>query len=136
MADQLEFKISEGLIKPIIEAKINAAIVEAMGGHDKLVADMMTAYMNQKVDSEGKEDRYSNGKPRFEWLMNKMLTEAMKSALESYLSTKKEMLQKEFEKFFNSKKGASQVVSAMQDGLCAALTSKWNIHVNFNPPRD
>ena len=38
--DQVEFKISEGLIRPIIEAKINAAIVEAMGGHDSKV-DMM-----------------------------------------------------------------------------------------------
>ncbi len=138
MPDHLEFKISEGLILPIIEAKINAAIIEAMGGHDKMVAEMITAFMNQKVDSEGKEGRgYSCDKPRLSWLVTRMLEDAMKSALTEYLKTKQDKLQKEFEKFFNSKKGSDQLVKAMQDGLIAGLANQWTTTVTFKiPPRD
>ena len=107
MADTLEFKISEGLIKPIIETKINEAVITAMGGHERLIADMITMYMNQKVDSDGKISNYGNSRPRIEWLSQTMVEEAVKEALKNFLSDKREFLQKEFERFFNSKKGSS-----------------------------
>lgn len=134
MADQLEFKISEGLIRPIIEAKIKAAVVEAMGGHEKMVADMMVAYMSQKVDSEGKEGRgYSSDKPRLDHLMHKMVEDALKKALTEYLQGKTDLLTKEFEKFFASKKGTSQIIMAMQEGFCKALADRWRTTINFTP---
>lgn len=136
MSDQLEFKISESLIRPIIEAKINAAIVEAMGGHEKMVGNMVTAFMSQKVDSDGEESRYSDGKIRLDWLVTRMLEDAMKTALTEYLKSKQDFLQKEFEKFFNSKKGTNQLVKAMQEGLCAGLSDKWRTSVTFQLPRE
>lgn len=136
MADQLEFKISEGLIKPILQAKINAAISEAMGGHEKMITDMLNVYMNQLVDSEGKTSSYSSSKPRLSWIVNKMVEEAMKDALKSYLQGKKEHLQSEFEKFFNSKKGSSKVIEAMQEGFCKSLGDNWRTVVQFIPLKD
>jgi len=102
MPDQVEFKISESLIKPILEAKINAAIIEAMGGHERMIADMLTAYMGQKVDNDGKESGYSSNKPRLNWLVQKMIEEALKKAMTEFLQTKKEILYQEFEKFFKN----------------------------------
>jgi hypothetical protein len=136
MSDQLEFKISESLIRPIIDAKIQSAIVEAMGGEKKMVADMVSCYMAQKVDCEGKVSRYSSDKARFDYLVGKMLEDAMKEALSTYLKEKTELLQKEFEKFFNSKKGTSLLIKAMQEGLCAGLSDKWRTTVTFSPPRE
>lgn len=138
MPDQIEFKVSEGLIKPIIEAKINAAIIEAMGGHEKMVGEMLNAYMTQRVDSEGKEDRYSDSrnKPRLQWLMHKMVEAALKDALTGFLQTKQDFMKKEFEKFFNSKKGTSQLVAAMQDGFCDALKDKWRTNITLSIPGD
>ncbi len=130
--DHVEFKISEGLIRPIIEAKINAAIVEAMGGHEKMIADMLTAYMSQRVDGEGKEGRgYSGEKPRLNWLVDSMVKNALKAALTAYLQGKTDLLTKEFEKFFSSKKGTSQIITAMQEGLCKSLTDQWRTTVTF-----
>lgn len=134
MADQLEFKISESLVKPILEAKINAAIVESMGGHEKMITDILTAYMNQTVDGDGKQSTYSSAKPRLHWLVQRMIEEAMKASLTEYMQTKKEFLIKEFERFFNSKKGSSKIIAAMQDGFCNALTDKWRTTITFNPP--
>lgn len=136
MPDQLEFKISESLIRPIIEAKINSAIVEAMGGHEKMVSDMITAFMSQKVDYDGKESRYNDAKTRLDWLMTRMLEDAMKATLTEYLKSKQDFLQKEFERFFNSKKGTNQLVKAMQEGLCASLSEKWRTSVTFQLARE
>ena len=133
MADQLEFKISEGLIKPIIQAKIHEAMIAAMGGHEKLITDILDAYMNQVVDTEGKPTNY-NGKIRLYQLSNKMVEEALKTALLEYLKTKQSLLEKEFTRFFESKKGTSQLIAAMQDGFCKALTDKWHFTVNIAPP--
>ncbi|MFA5408398.1 MAG: hypothetical protein WC343_06475 [Bacilli bacterium] len=134
MADTLEFKISEGLIKPIIETKINEAIIASMGGHERLIADMITMYMNQKVDSDGKASNYGNSKPRIEWLSQTMIEEAVKEALKNFLSDKREFLQKEFERFFNSKKGSNQIVKALQEGVCAGLANRWATTITFLAP--
>ncbi len=132
-ADQIEFKISEALIKPIIEAKINTAIVEAMGGHERMIAEMVAGFLNQRVDSDGTDNGYSSNKPRVTWLLQNMLTESMQKALTNYLATKGDLMEREFEKFLNSKKGSSQVISAMQEGLCKALTDKWRTTITFSP---
>lgn len=132
MPDQLEFRVSEGLIKPIIEAKIQAAVIEAMGGHEKMVTGMLNAYMSQKVDIEGRPGRgYSGDKPRIDHLMTQMIEGALKTALASYLQTKQDVIQKEFERYFNSKKGSSEIIKAMQEGICAALTEKWRTTITF-----
>ncbi len=136
MADQLEFKISESIVKPIIQAKIQTALVEAMGGHEQMIADMMNAYMTQKVDSEGHDGRgYRDDRPRLEWLVHKMLADAMRTALTEYLKTKQDLMAKEFEKFFNSKKGTNQLVKAMHEGLCAALMNDWRTTITFQLPK-
>ncbi len=117
MAEGIDFKISEGLIKPIIEAKINTAIAEAMGGHERMIAEMIAGFLNQRVDHEGKDNGYSSNKPRLTWLGQKMLEEAMKKALTEFLEKKKGLLEKEFEKFFASEAGRHKVIEAMQDGF-------------------
>lgn len=134
MADGIDFKVSEGLIKPIIESKINAAIVEAMDGHERLIAEMVAAFLNQMVDQDGKESGYSSNKPRLTWLVHKMLEEAMRKALSDFLEKKKGLLEKEFEKFFASKSGSSKIVEAMQNGFCSALKDKWRTTIIFQPP--
>lgn len=136
MSDQLEFKISEGLIRPILQAKINLAITEALGGHEKLITDILNAYMNQSVDSEGKPSTYSSSKPRLTWLMHQMVEQAMKNALQSFLQGKTAHIQSEFEKFLNSKKGSSKIIEAIQTGFCESLTNKWRTIVTFQPPKD
>ncbi len=134
MADGIDFKISEGLVRPIIESKINAAIVEAMGGHERLIAEMVAGFLNQRTDSDGKDSGYGSNKPRLTWLVHKMLEEAMKKALGEFLEKKKGLLEKEFEKFFASKSGSSKIIEAMQDGFCNALKDKWHTTVIFRPP--
>ena len=132
MADGIDFKISEGLIKPIIESKIQTAIIEAMGGHERMIAEMVASYMNQPVDSEGKATGYSSNRARIGWLAHKMVEDAMKAALTEWIKSKTGLLEKEFEKFFNSKKGTSKLIEAMQTGFCTALSDKWKTTISLS----
>lgn len=134
MSDQLEFKVSEGLVRPIIEAKINSAIIEAMGGHERMIVEMVTAFMNQKVDGEGKTGGYNSNKPRYEWLTHKLLEDAVRKALQDYLDTKKEVLAREVQKFFSSKKGTNLLVEAVANGVLSGLGKTWRTTITFNAP--
>ena len=136
MGDQLEFKVSESLVRPIIEAKINVAVIEAMGGAERIVADMLKTYMSQKVDSDGKTSNYSSAVPRLEWLLHKMVEDALKEALKAFLQKKQDMFQKEFEKFFASKSGSSQIVAALKDGFVKSLAEQWTSTITFNQRKD
>ncbi len=136
MGDQLEFKVSESLVRPIIEAKINAAVIEAMGGAEKIVADMLKTYMSQKVDNEGKSSGYSSNTPRLEYLLHKVIEGALQEALKAFLQKKQDMFQREFEKFFASKTGSSQIVAALKDGFIKSLTERWTSNITFNQRRD
>jgi hypothetical protein len=136
MNEPVELKISESVLRPILEAKIQEGIVQMMGGQDKLVRDMLEVWMSQRVDSDGKISTYNSAIPRFEYLVNKMLSEALKAALDDYLKKKTDLLTREFKRFFDSKKGTSAIVEAMQDGLCKALTTSWMFKVNLTPPKD
>lgn len=130
MGDQLEFKVSESLVRPIIESKINSAIIEAMGGHERMIVEMVSAFMSQKVDTEGKLSSYSNTK-RVEWLANKLLEDAVKKALENFIESKKDVIASEIGKFFASKKGSSQLIAAIQEGILGSLTTRWTTSINF-----
>jgi hypothetical protein len=130
--EPVELRIDQSVIRPIIEARINAAIIDMMHGQEKMISNMISMWMDQKVDSDGKTSGYNANKPRVEWLVQSMLDQAMKSALTDYLSKRKDMLTKEFEKYFKSKIGSSAITAAMNRGLCESLTSDYRVSVSFN----
>lgn len=132
MSDNLEFKISEGLVMPIIKAKIETAIIEAMGGHEELIYSMLDAFMKQKVSADGKPAQgYRGDIPRLEYLTTKMVESAMKEALSEFLKNKQELMRQEFEKYFKTKKGSAEIAKAMQKGLCQSFASDWRMQFKF-----
>lgn len=136
MSGELEFKVSQELIMPIIKAKINQAIIEAMGGKDRMIDDVLEAYMSQKVNEKGQVDSYSssNKYKRVDILIHDLLGEAVKEALKDYLATKKEVLSKSFSAYFASKKGGDALARAMEDGITKALMNNWNTKITFEIP--
>ena len=101
MTDQIDIKISQDLVKPIIEAKVKAAIVQALDGEKQILEGILDAYMTQKVDSEGKVGRgYSSDKPRIDWLLKSCIENALRGAIKEHLSGNQEKFTQEFLKYF------------------------------------
>jgi hypothetical protein len=129
--EPVSLKIDQGIIRPIIEAKINEGIVEMMGGKEKLIEDMLGAWMTRLVDTDGKTGEYNSKIPRFEYLITQMLNEALKKALNAYLAERQEQITAEFSKYFKSKAGSSALAKALQEGVCASLKSQWLTSISF-----
>jgi len=135
MEDKLEFKISPDLIMPIIKAKIETAIIEAMGGHKELIDSILEAYMSQKVSSEGKISSYSsdNKFTRIDFIMQQTLEVAVKDALKEFLANKQKEVAESISRYFASKKGSSELIRAIEEGILDSLKSNWATKIQFIP---
>lgn len=89
-------QIPNDVIKPIVEAKVAAAITEALGGYERLVDKAVSQILNQKVDSNGNPDRYdSSCSPTwFTWVMSECVKQAARSAIEEWFKDHQDVMKK------------------------------------------
>lgn len=75
-------EIPNDIIQPIVEAKVQAAMIEALGGYERLVETAVAQVLNQKVDpTNGQPERYSNSQNPtwFKWAMNDCVKRAARA---------------------------------------------------------
>jgi hypothetical protein len=135
----VEFKVSEDLIKGIVSEKMKIAIVEAMGGRDRLVESIVNAYMECKVNADGTVDRYGsyNTHKRSDVMVRELIESAMREALKEHLQTRQEEIKQALCKYLNSKAGTSMIVKAVADGFANSMSDngwKWNMSFNLQRP--
>ncbi len=125
MNDPVSLSVSPEIIKPIIQAKIQAAIIDALGGNATLIQNSVLAIMNAKVDSNGKfsSNGYGSEKPLITWLCEELVKRSAEEAVREYFSTKKSLLVKEFEKQFAARK--KSIAEKMVDGIFNSTKSEW-----------
>jgi hypothetical protein len=109
VADQVDIKISEGLIKGIIESKVHTAIAEALSPDKGVVERIVCAALNHKVDINGRVSSYSsdNKFPYIETLCGTIIREAAEAAVKGWAEERHEVLEKEFLKQLQTKKTSS-----------------------------
>src|SRR4051812_12660374 len=97
--------IPDDVIKPIVQARVQAAIVEALGREADLVGAAVAAALSQKVNDKGEVDgrySYDNKYSFLEVMTNKYIREAASEALKEHLEKAKagikEKVRKELEK--------------------------------------
>jgi preprotein translocase subunit SecA len=141
MSGDVELKISKDVVKPILEAKVRAALLESLdAGYEQIVHDMLNHYMNEKVDSKGKPSDYRGdaNRRRIDFLLNNCIEEAVKSAIVEHVQKDQEKLAGEVQKYFKSKKGSNKLSRAVSEGLLQNITNSWRftVNVNVDPPRN
>lgn len=120
MNDNLvSMQVSPEIIKPIVEAKIKEAISSALGGPDAIVKEVVDRVLTQKVNSSGGVSSYSSDN-KYTWMdvvVTKQIEEAVKKQIEEQIQNANGLIQKEVEKYLQSKKGSSEIASL----LCASM---------------
>lgn len=129
----VEFKINEDLIKGVVSEKMKAAIVEAWGGKEKLLSDIIDAYMDCKVNENGNVSNYGseNKYRRSDILIHRMLEKAMADALSLFLQERQEELKTALAKHFATKQGTSMLVKSMAAGFADIMAGK-SYRYNFS----
>lgn len=132
MADDLKITVSPEIIRPIVNAKIQEAILEAMGGKDNLIEKVVKQVFTQKVNSNGGVSSYSS-ENTFTWLdvtVSNVIKEEVKKVMAEILETKKDEIRSVMLKELSTKKGIESIAKSMIEGHTSAISNKYRYSLN------
>jgi predicted RNA-binding Zn ribbon-like protein len=129
--------ISKDIVNPIVSAKIQEAVAEALGGKEKLIADLLDKIIQQRVDKKGNVSTY-NSENKYSWLeamVNQQIENAIKDELQKQIASMSSEIRELVIKQLQTKRGANAVATALLDGLNQTLNNSWcsTIAVTINP---
>lgn len=129
--------ISKDIVNPIVTAKVQEAIVAALGGEDKLISDLLDRIINQKVDKDGKVSGYSSSN-KYTWLelmVNNQIKDAIREELKKQIASMSSKIRELVIKQLQTKRGSNTVARALLDGLNDTLNNSWKskIEVTIEP---
>lgn len=138
--NNVSLTISQDIVKPIVQSKIEEAILLSLGGADKLVEYAVATILNTKVDSTGKVSTYSNeNKFNFvEIAIRNKINEAARLAVSDFLENHKEKIRNELIKQLTSKKGVALFAASLLDATARTLPNQYRatFTVNFLETKD
>jgi len=122
-------------VTPIIEKKIQSAIIAALGDGDEIIGKMVTLALNKKVDSRGEvnSSSYYNTYDFMELLAEKAIRKAAEEALRDWLKENAEKVKTVVLKEIRKPSRQNSIAKALADGLEGAI--KYNA-INFNVTLD
>jgi hypothetical protein len=120
MADEMKVTLPEGVVKPIIEAQV----IAALQGQERLITEMVRMVLTQTVRDQQTYKDY----PFIEWVCRAQLREAIEAAVRGWISGQKESIEAEVARGLQlQRKGIAQkLVGSLSD----AATSKWQLSIS------
>lgn len=132
MAENATIAIPNDVLKPIVEARIQSAIIAALGEEQSLITTAIASALQQKVDSKGTVSNYSseNRYTLLEIMMRKCVIKAAHEALEAIMESKRGEIKAAVEKQITAKKTA--LAKAFVDGLAESINSGFRLDVRLH----
>jgi uncharacterized membrane-anchored protein YjiN (DUF445 family) len=138
MPGDVEIKVGADLVRPVLEAKIQAAIASELHNADGLMHAAIAAALSVKVNDKGRVDKsdYYNRETLIEWLAKTAIHKAAEAAIREWVEKQQPKLQKALEQQLAKKTGG--IAKAMVEGLAETLKDNWkfNVTCNFVTPKD
>ena len=116
MSELAQIQLSKDLIEPIVRAQLHASIVSAMNRQEELIGQVVNTVMNMKVDTDGKPERYSGGKPLITWMAEDAIKVAAKEAVKEWFAENKEAMK------LHLKKAIEKNAKGMAEGFVLGMT--------------
>lgn len=137
--DNVSLTISKDIVQPIVNAKINEAILLAMGGSEFLIAKVVEQVFTQKVNQDGHISTY-NSDNKYNWIdavVTKTIKEATTIAINEIISTKQDLIKNEIIKQMSSKKGIEGFATQLLSGVSKITESYYSkVIVEFKDKND
>lgn len=136
----VNLSIPQEVTQPIVAAKIQEAVLAALGGSEKIVAGVIHQICNTKVDANGQVNRYDSDN-KHTWLdyhVTKIIQEEVKKELIEQIKTNSQTIKDELVKQLQTKKGAHKVAEALLSALDGTFAHSWTskIEVKFESRKD
>lgn len=132
----VNLSIPQEVTQPIVAAKIQEAVLAALGGSEKIVAGVIHQICNTKVNHEGRVSSYDY-ENKTTWLdhhVTKIIQEEVKKELIEQLKTNSQVIKDELIRQLQTKKGAHKVAEALLSALDGTFGKCWtsSIQVTFS----
>ena len=139
--DTVSVEVSEGLIKPIIEAKIQAAILREFKADPTAFIDAIVARaMDTKVAADGKvsSSGYQNTYTFLSATVNKTIMEEAAKALGEMMEEQRPAIKAAIKRKMMQARGADKIANAVVNGISESLQAKYTsrLSVTFETPED
>jgi len=134
--DSATVNIPKDVIEPIIEAKVQAAVLDALGGHEAILSKAVVRVLNTKVGSDGEPDRYGNAKETWlSWMLTGCLRNAVKSAIETAMANNEKAIRAQLVTELQKKNSPliRQLVNAMTGCLTDPDALRYRLSVQVEP---
>jgi len=127
-------QIPNDIIQPIIEAKVAAAVTEALGGYDRLIETAVSQVLNQKVDERGQPSNYSHSVPWFKYVMRDCVQKAARTAIEDYFKDHAELIKKAIATELGKKNSplVKQLISTLIGSVVNEDSLRYRMNVSVN----
>lgn len=142
MADQQHATMSlpMDLIRPALEAKINGAVLEALGQTDKLIMAVVERIMSQKVSKDGKVENYEgyNVMPWLTWAVEDITKKAIQEAIKAHIAMNAEKIKAAIDAEMRKSKSplVQSLITAMAEGLAKSVSNHYSVSVQFKQGND
>jgi hypothetical protein len=129
--------ISQDVVKPIVDAKIQAAIVAALGDGTDLIKAAVAKALEVMVDRNGKISQYSsdNKYPYMEAVCERLIRESTGKALAAWVEESRPQIEAALKKALS--KSGNRLAAALAAGLLESIKSdvKHTVNITFETPR-
>jgi uncharacterized phage protein gp47/JayE len=132
--DTVSLQISKDIVTPIVETKIKEAILEAMGGKEKVIQSVVNEVLTRKVSANGNVSQYSSDN-KFTWIdviVTQQIRTAVEAEVKSITAQASSTIKDELIKQLQSKKGASKVAEALLSSLNGSFASVYSSKFNIS----
>jgi hypothetical protein len=120
MADEMQVSLPEGVLKPIIQAQV----VAALQGQERLIREMVEFLLTQKVrDSKSYKDY-----PFLEFVCRNELQAVIEASVREWVATKKDVLQREVARQLT--KQTRDIATRLVASVADTATAKWNLKID------
>jgi hypothetical protein len=136
----MTLQVSPDLVRPVIEQKIQAAIVAALaeGKESAMLSAIVGRVLAQKVDSEGKVSRYDsyNDREYVRWLCETAIRDCARRAVQEWAESNKAKIEKQMQAELSRR--SAGMAKVFMDGLLKSMQSSWTfkVDVGFESPKE
>lgn len=135
MGAGVSLNLDENIVKPIIEAEIQTAIVRQLqSGAQDLIPALVRAALHEKVNIDGKRSNssYENRYEYIDLLCKNAIQSAAKAAMVEYIESHTEALKLEVACQIHA--ATSDLAKVFVEGLVGAIKTNWSFTVKVTLP--
>ena len=129
--NMLSLQLNKDLVAPIIEAKVKDAILQSLGGSDKIVEKIIDQVFNQRVTQDGRVYQCGSDN-KFSWfdvVITNKVKDIVQQEMVEILKDQTAQIKKALEDQIKTKKGSSMIASALMS--CLEGDFKHNFKLEF-----